>query len=111
MSTVFEKIIAGELPAEKVYESETLIAIHDIAPVAPVHLLIITKKVIHSLHEMAEEDTPLLAEVVRVAQTLARQFGVADSYRLITNSGVDAGQTVFHLHFHLVGGRPLGAFA
>lgn len=107
MSTVFEKIINGELPCEKVFESDRIIAFHDIAPAAPVHLLIVTKKVIPSLQEMAKEDLPLLQEIVDVAQQLAKQFGVEDGYRLLTNVGGNAGQTVDHLHFHLLGGKQL----
>ena len=104
--TVFEKIIDGELPSEKVFESDTLIAIKDIAPIAPVHLLIITKKRIESIQKLT--DYAVMQEVVQVAQQLAETFGVADGYRLLTNCGRDAGQTVFHLHFHLIGGRALG---
>ena len=111
MSTVFGKIVAGELPAEKVYESDTLIAIKDIAPKAPVHLLIIPKKEYKNFQEIPKEELSILAEIGEVAQTLAAQFGVADNYRFLTNNGTMAGQTVFHLHFHLIGGRLLGDMA
>lgn len=111
MSTVFGKIVAGELPAEKVYESDTLIAIKDIAPKAPVHLLIIPKKEYKNFQEIPKEELSILAEIGEVAQTLAAQFGVADNYRLLTNNGTEAGQTVFHLHFHLIGGKLLGDMA
>ena len=111
MSTVFGKIVAGELPAEKIYESDTLIAIKDIAPKAPVHLLIIPKKEYKNFQEIPKEELSILAEIGEVAQTLAAQFGVADNYRLLTNNGTMAGQTVFHLHFHLIGGRLLGDMA
>lgn len=106
--SVFAKIIKGEIPAKKAYESETLIVIHDIAPAAPVHLLLIPKKPIENLQAMGPEDFGLLAEVVQVAQSLAKTHGIEQGYRLITNSGAAAGQTVFHLHFHLLGGRRLG---
>lgn len=111
MSTVFGKIIKGDLPAEKVFESETMIAIKDIAPKAPVHLLIIPKKEYKDFQSIPKEDLSILNEVADVAQTLAEKFDVADNYRLLTNIGTKAGQTVFHLHFHLIGGKPLGAMA
>jgi histidine triad (HIT) family protein len=108
MSTIFGKIVTGEIPSEKVYENDFLVVIKDIAPVAPVHLLIIPRKEIPDLQSLHEEDLPLMAEVVRVAQELAREYGVETGYRLLTNNGVSAGQSIFHLHFHLIGGRPLG---
>lgn len=111
MATIFEKIIEREIPSEIVFENERIIAFHDIAPQAPVHLLIVTKKVIPSLQEVEAQDLPLLAEVAEVAQELAKKFGVADGYRLLTNVGTEAGQTIFHLHFHLIGGAPLGGMA
>jgi histidine triad (HIT) family protein len=111
MTTIFGKIIKGELPAEKVYENERILVIKDLYPAAPVHLLIIPKKEIANLQAMTKEDFPLLAEVVQVAQQLAEQFYIADGYRLITNNGKTAGQTIFHLHFHLIGGSHLGLMA
>lgn len=111
MSTVFGKIIAGMLPAEKVFENDHILVIKDIAPVAPVHLLLIPKKPIPSLQDLQESDLFLLSEVVKVAQKLAQEFDVIDGYRLLTNSGTEAGQTVFHLHFHLIGGKRLGHLA
>ncbi|SCA63238.1 HIT-like protein CPn_0488/CP_0266/CPj0488/CpB0508 [Chlamydiales bacterium SCGC AG-110-M15] len=111
MTTIFEKIIEGDLPAEKVYESESLIAIKDINPAAPVHLLIISKKRIADLQSMTEEERQLLPEIIEVAQNLAKEYGVTDNYRLLSNIGSDAGQTIFHLHFHLIGGRRLGPMA
>ncbi len=104
--TIFARIIAGELPCEKVFENERILAIKDIHPVAPVHLLIMPKKEISSLQELKEEDLSLIGEIVFVAQELAKKFEIADGYRLLTNNGEEAGQTVFHLHFHLIGGRP-----
>lgn len=111
MATVFGKIIRGELPCEKVFENEHVLAIKDIAPVAPVHFLIIPKKAIPDLQSLKEEDFFLLEEVVRTAQALAKEFDVEEGYRLLTNNGSEAGQTVFHLHFHLIGGRSLGHLA
>jgi histidine triad (HIT) family protein len=107
MTTIFGKIIKGELPAEKVFENERILAIKDLHPAAPVHLLIIPKKEIADLQSMQAEDLPILQEVVTVAQKLAKEFGIEKGYRLLTNIGPDAGQTIFHLHFHLIGGKPL----
>lgn len=107
MTTVFGKIIAGQLPCQKVFENERILAIKDLYPVAPVHILIMPKKEIPSLQDLQPEDYALLGEIVAVAQKLAIEFDITDGYRLLTNSGSEAGQTVFHLHFHLIGGRPL----
>lgn len=111
MTTVFGKIIKKELPAEIVYEDDRIIAIKDIAPVAPVHILIMPKKEIRNIQSLQEEDLPLLQEIFAVAQKLAEEHDVEEGYRLLTNNGSDAGQTVFHLHFHLIGGRRLGPMA
>jgi histidine triad (HIT) family protein len=111
VTTIFGKIIAGEIPCTKVFENERILAIHDIAPVAPVHILIMPKKEIASLQEMQTGDLPLLMEIVQVAQRLAEEFEITDGYRFLTNSGEQAGQTVFHLHFHLIGGRRLVGLA
>ncbi len=105
--SIFTKIIERELPAEVVFENEHLIAIKDIHPRAPVHLLIITKKEIPDLQSVEPEDHFLLGEVTACAQQLAKEFGIEKGYRLITNNGPSAGQSVFHLHFHLLGGRAL----
>lgn len=110
MKTIFEKIIAGELPGVKVYEDDQIVAIKDKHPKAPVHLLIIPRKVIPDLQSLKEEDLPLIANIIRVAQTLAKKFNLEEEgYRLLVNNGPDAGQTIDHLHFHLLGGRPLGS--
>lgn len=112
MSNVFEKIIDGEMPSDKVFENERILAIKDLHPVAPVHLLIMPKKRgIQSVQQVSKEDAALMGEVISVAQQLAKEFGVEDSYRLLTNVGSKSGQTIFHLHFHLIGGRSLGAMA
>jgi len=107
MSSVFAKIIRREIPAEVLFENEHVIAIQDIHPVAPVHALIIVKKEIASVQCLKKEDMYLLEEVMLAAQALAKEFELTD-YRLITNNGAEAGQTIFHLHFHLIGGRKLG---
>lgn len=106
-TTIFGKIIRGELPAEKVFENERILAIKDIHPAAPVHLLIIPKKEVPNIQSLKGEDLAILQEIVTVAQQLAKEFGIEEGYRLLTNNGPDAGQTIFHLHFHLIGGRPL----
>ena len=109
MKTLFEKIIDRELPAEIVFEDDEIIVIKDKFPKAPVHLLIITKKVIPSIHEMEPEDYPLLGRIVDIAKKLAKEFALHKSgYRLLVNNGAQAGQTIFHLHFHLLGGHSLG---
>lgn len=111
MSTIFGKIIRGELPCEKVYEDDEIIAIKDIAPVAPVHILIMPKKEIPNLQALQPEDYYLLKEIVRVAQKLAEEYEISEGYRLLTNNGPDSGQIIYHLHFHLIGGRRLSHIA
>jgi histidine triad (HIT) family protein len=108
MSSVFSRIIAGELPCDKVFENERILAFKDINPVAPVHLLIVPKKEIPDLQSVSPEDLPLIGEIIAVAQKLAVEFSIADGYCLLTNNGKGGGQIVFHLHFHLIGGRILG---
>ena len=107
MTTVFGKIIRGELPSEKIFENERILVIKDKYPVATVHLLLMPKKEIATLQALSSEDLPLITEIVTLAQKLAEEFGIAEGYRLVTNSGEEAGQTIFHLHFHLIGGRRL----
>ena len=107
--TVFEKIIDGELPCNKVYENSDVIAFKDIHPQAPVHILIVPKKKIACIQEMRPEDYHYLTKIVSAAQEIAKEFNVEDNYRLLTNNGSEAGQTIFYLHFHLLGGRVLGA--
>lgn len=109
MKNIFQKIIDGELPATKIFENDRILVIKDIYPVAPVHLLIISKKPIPGLQKATTVDLALIGEMVSVAQKLAVDFGIADGYRLITNNGTSAGQSVFQLHFHLIGGKQLGA--
>jgi len=96
------------MTAEIVFENDRVIAIEDIAPKAPVHLLIMPKKPIKNIQSVDPEDLELIGECVAVAQQLAKQYNVDGGYRLLTNNGPSAGQSVFHLHFHLLGGRPLG---
>lgn len=108
MVTIFEKIINRQLPATILYEDEDVIAIKDINPVAPVHLLIISKKVIPSLQEVKNEDFFIINKMIQVSQKLAKEFKIEKGYRLLTNVGTSSGQTIFHLHFHLIGGKALG---
>ena len=109
MPTLFEKIIAGELPANVVYRDSRVVAFLDIRPAAPVHILIVPHKVIPTTDDIEDDDAALLGHMVIVARDLARAHGVAKSgYRLIINCNPDSGQEVYHLHLHLIGGRPLG---
>lgn len=108
MSTVFSKIIAREIPARIVYEDDLAMAFHDIHPQAPVHVLIVPKREILSLATATDEDLQLLGHLQVVASKVAKQLGLENGYRLVTNIGTDGGQTVGHLHYHLLGGRPLG---
>jgi histidine triad (HIT) family protein len=106
--TLFSKIINGQLPATVVYRDEQLIAIRDIHPQAPTHILIIPVKPIPSVAEAAPDDAALLGTLLLAAHTIARQEGLAaNGYRLVINTGPDGGQTVPHLHVHLLGGRRL----
>ena len=109
MTTLFEKIINRELPSTVHYEDDDLICIDDKFPQAPIHLLFITKEVIPSMHEMSEDQLALLPKIFRVIKDIAVKFGVEDAYRVLTNVGEQAGQTVPHLHFHLLAGSKLGS--
>jgi histidine triad (HIT) family protein len=109
MPTIFEKIIAGELPADIVFRDSRVVAFRDIRPAAPVHLLIVPHKPIPTTDEVADDDESLIGHMVIVARDLARRYGIAKSgYRLVLNCNPDSGQEVYHLHFHLLGGGPLG---
>ena len=108
MSTIFGKIIAREIPADIVYEDDQCIAIRDINPQAPVHVLVIPKKEITRLSDAAPEDQALLGHLMLAACKIAKQLGVGDAFRLVVNNGAEAGQSVFHIHLHILGGRRLG---
>ncbi len=109
MPTIFAKIIRGEIPADIVYQDERVTAFRDIDPVAPTHILIVPNKLIATVNDVTEDDKLLVGHMVFVAAQLARQEGIAeDGYRLIFNCNQHGNQVVFHLHLHLVGGRPLG---
>lgn len=105
---IFCKIISGQIPARKVYEDELVVAIEDIAPVAPVHLLIIPRQHIVNSLDLRPEDNALIGHVFQVAARLAQERGVAEKgFRVVNNNNADAGQSVFHIHFHLLAGRHL----
>jgi histidine triad (HIT) family protein len=106
--TLFGKIIRKEIPATIVYESDTVLAFRDVQPVAPVHILVIPKKPIASLAAATPEDAALLGEVLIVCGEIARSEGLEEGgYRVVTNTGSNAGQSVFHIHFHILGGRQM----
>ncbi len=105
MDCLFCKIIAGEIPSSKVYEDETVFAFADIDPQAPVHVLIVPKQHIKSADEIDESNSAVVAHIFEVAAKIAKEKELADGYRIVNNCGDSAGQTVKHLHFHLMGGR------
>jgi histidine triad (HIT) family protein len=108
--SLFQRILAGEVPADVVHETERTIAIRDISPQAPTHVLVVPKTRYRNAAELAGRDPELLAELILVAGEIAEREGVAESgYRLLFNTNADAGQTIFHVHLHLLGGEPLGA--
>lgn len=107
--TIFSRIVRGEIPADIVYQDELVTAFRDIAPQAPVHVLIVPNRAIASVAEVEGADEPVLGRMLRVASTVAADEGVSESgYRLIVNAGEHGGQEVAHMHLHLLGGRPLG---
>ena len=106
MSTIFTKIIRREIPADIVFEDDEVLAFRDINPVAPVHILVIPKREIVSIGTASETDAALLGHCLGVCRRVAEDAGLAD-FRVVTNSGAGAGQSVFHLHFHVIGGRGL----
>lgn len=106
--TLFQKIIDREIPAQIVYEDNQALAFRDIHPQAPVHILIIPKKLIPQIELTTSEDEALLGHLLYAATQIARKEGLSDGYRLVVNNGAQGGQTVFHLHIHLLGGRNFG---
>ena len=107
MTTLFDKIIKREIPADIVYEDEHCLAFRDINPQAPTHVLLIPKKEIPRLVDATHEDAALLGHLMLAAGKVAQLLGVGDAFRLVANNGAAAGQSVFHLHFHILGGRKL----
>lgn len=108
MSCLFCRIVAGEVPATVVHETPRTLAIRDVNPQAPTHVLVIPRDHVADVAELAERDPHYAGEVLAAAAAVARAEGLAGGYRLVTNTGDDAGQTVHHLHVHLLGGRALG---
>ena len=108
VTTIFRKIIDREIPADIAYEDDLCLAFRDIHPRSPTHILVIPKKEIPAASEISEADAPLVGHLFVVIAKIAAQEGLADGYRVVTNSGRDAGQEVMHLHFHLLGGRKMG---
>ncbi len=107
--TLFTKIINREIPADIVYEDDTTLAFRDINPQAPVHLLIIPKKPIATINDITKSDEELVGSLFTVAARLAKEMGFAeDGYRVVMNCGENSGQTVFHIHLHLLAGKPMG---
>jgi histidine triad (HIT) family protein len=104
--TIFGKIARGEVAAKIVYEDDRAVAFHDVNPQAPAHFLVIPRKAIPKLADASEEDASLLGHLMLVANRVAREAGLAD-YRVVVNNGTGAGQSVFHVHLHVLGGRPL----
>ena len=105
--TLFSRIIDGEIPGQFVYQDEHLVAIRDIHPAAPVHILVIPRKPIASLAEMEEEDADLAGRLLMAVKRIAEQEGLAQGYRVVINTGDEGGQTVPHLHIHILGGKQM----
>lgn len=105
MDCLFCKIAAGEIPSKKVYEDEQVCAFYDIDPQAPVHVLLIPKTHIASAAQITSENSAVVSHIFEVAAQIAKELGLADGFRIVSNCGDSAGQTVKHLHFHLMGGR------
>ena len=104
---LFCKIAAGEIPSTKVYEDEKILAFRDIAPMAPTHILVIPKTHIPSVDGITPENSSLIAHIFEMIPVIAHTEGLTDGYRVVSNCGPDAGQTVNHLHFHILGGKQL----
>lgn len=108
MDCIFCKIAAGEIPSTKVYEDDTVVAFNDLDPQAPIHVLIIPKEHIASAAEINESNSAVVAHIFEVAAKIAAEKGLKDGFRIVNNCGDSAGQSVKHLHFHLMGGRDFG---
>lgn len=108
MDCVFCKIVAGEIPSKKAYEDDVCLAFYDLGPQAPVHVLLIPKQHIGSISEITEANSAVVAHIFEVAGRLAKELGLENGYRVVSNCGEDGGQSVPHLHFHLLGGRAMG---
>ncbi|HTI51784.1 MAG TPA: histidine triad nucleotide-binding protein [Planctomycetaceae bacterium] len=106
--TIFKRIIDKEIPAKIIFEDDRCLAFHDVNPQAPTHALIIPRKEIPSLADAGDDDEALLGHLLNTARTLAVKLGLAQGFRIVINAGPDGGQSVDHLHIHLLGGRALG---
>ena len=104
---LFCKIVAGDIPSTKVYEDDSVLAFRDIAPMAPTHILVIPKTHIGSVAEVTSENSTVVAHIFEVIPAIAKAEGLENGYRVVSNCGDDAGQSVHHLHFHILGGRKL----
>ena len=104
---LFCKIIAGEIPSTKVYEDDKVLAFRDIAPQAPTHILVVPKEHLESTDDITPENSAVIAHIFALVPQIAREEGLTDGYRVVTNCGPDSGQTVNHLHFHIIGGKKM----
>ncbi len=107
MDCLFCKIVAGEIPSNKLYEDERVLAFYDVDPQAPVHFLVIPKEHIESVNAFLDGDADVVAHIFQVIARLAAELGLENGYRIVNNCGIDGGQTVLHLHFHVLGKRSL----
>lgn len=107
MDCIFCKIAHNEIPSKKVYEDEDIVAFNDLEPQAPVHVLIIPKKHIQSANQITRENSDIIGKIFMAASKIAQEQGLDNGYRIVNNCGEDGGQTVQHLHFHLLGGRKM----
>jgi histidine triad (HIT) family protein len=106
--TIFEKIIDREIDSNIIFEDDSVIAIEDISPVAPIHILVIPKKKIITINDIVEEDAPLVGHMINTAKNIAKELGIDENgYRLVFNTNEDGGQSVYHIHLHLLGGRQM----
>ena len=108
MDCIFCKIVNGDIPSNKVYEDDTVLAFHDIAPQMPVHVIVIPKTHIASAAEVNEDNSAVIAHIFEVIPKIAKDLGLENGFRIINNCGKDGGQTVNHIHFHILGGKTLG---
>lgn len=105
--TIFKRIIDGEIPARLLHDDPQCMAFYDVAPQAPVHFLVIPKKEIRNIDELSDDDQSLMGHLMLTIRNLAKQLKLDDGYRVISNCGANAGQTVHHLHFHVLAGKPM----
>lgn len=108
MDCIFCKIVNGDIPSNKVYEDDTVLAFHDIAPQMPVHVIVIPKTHIASAAEVNQDNSAVIGHIFEVIPKIAKDLGLDNGFRIINNCGKDGGQTVNHIHFHILGGKTLG---